>query len=232
MRYVKEYLETIRGNKLAYIFKENNLSQKDIDILVNNISTYFGYTKTKYFNSGAQGIIYSVNDESKVVKITADEKEAINASKLLNITTKYIVNYYDVRKVVSEKLNYADIYAIVLDKVIPCSIGGIERKILHYLEHTFSLRISTYLEVIEEKEEIYKNTISKFVSIYTESEIKKTLDGIFSILKECDKYNISFYELHGNNIGYKNNDLVFFDIGLDANFTSITSTKIKTIKVS
>jgi hypothetical protein len=48
---------------------------------INNIANQLGYGSTKYVGSGNFGLVYDVGD-GKLLKITTDRSEAINANKL------------------------------------------------------------------------------------------------------------------------------------------------------
>jgi hypothetical protein len=82
-----------------------------------------GYTTEEitYLGGEAWGQAFKVED--KVIKITADEKEYINASRLRKRYAKHLVNYYDAREIIipPDKIKnyYKHYYVLVMDLVTP-----------------------------------------------------------------------------------------------------------------
>lgn len=196
---IKEYIETSEG---VYINKH-----------INNIAKQLGYGSTKYVGSGNFGLVYDVGD-GKLLKITTDRSEAINANKLRQKPmTKHIINYYDVRRIKNPKDE--KYYSIVMDKVSPLNsdysfYSGIFKIFLNpdiSDKDTFDY-VFDYLERYKSEEEF-----DKLLSFYK----TKLQPQRQSILKEFKKYGVPVLDAHSNNVGFDiDGNFVFFDIGLQS----------------
>ena len=122
-RYVNFINEKLNSDER--IHSDINLSHDDVMIIANEL----GYSEIHKTGSGGFGSAYTVDDPTKILKITGDDSEAFNANFLRSRNTTHLVNYYDVRQIrkyVNPKYSllykYTSIhYAIVMDKVIKLS---------------------------------------------------------------------------------------------------------------
>jgi hypothetical protein len=83
---------------------------------VNTIADEYGFDtkKLKYLGSGAFGSAYRIG--KKVLKITSDHDEYMNANKLRRKSpTKYLINYYDARQIDQDGWYFA----LIMDYVKP-----------------------------------------------------------------------------------------------------------------
>jgi hypothetical protein len=180
---------------------------------IKNIANQLGYNSVRYVGQGNFGLAYDVGD-GKLLKITTDRSEAINANKLRQKPmTKHIINYYDVRRIKTPKDK--KYYSIVMDKVSPLNsdysfYSGIYKIFLNpdiSDKDTFDY-VFDYLERYKSEEEF--DELLSFYKTKLQSQRQ-------SILKEFKKYGVPVLDAHSNNVGFDiDGNFVFFDIGLQS----------------
>jgi len=199
----------------------NNSSQLEIRKIIDIILKYYGITfdetELSFLGSGTYGFAFLMkNPEIKdeiVLKITTDRDEYINALKIVNKNTKYIAYHYDARKVVgieyeskvkNIKENY---YVILLEKVKLLS-----KEILNDIDilSTFWRKNGrSSIDLVQ-----YLN-MNNFENITEEDAIKYLMD-FDNIQKESHKFGVPLIDIHSENLGIKDNHLIWFDVGIGA----------------
>lgn len=190
--------------------------------LAKRIAEDYGFDPEElvYLGSGSYGDAFKIGD--KVLKITSDREEYMNANKLRRKpVTKYLVNYYDARQIDDEGWYYALLMDYV-EPIKPDKIGIIRSAIVTF-EYNFD---KDYKSREDAKKHIEKNVnIPEDFKNKREEYIDIILQ-IYDIHKEGNKNNISVVDLHPGNIGVKDNHYVYYDIGIDY----IGSNKLKRLK--
>lgn len=217
--------------------------EKFDNYLIVKIADMYGLNdKIQYLDSGFFGDAYKVGD--KVIKITTDKEEYLNANKLrTKPITKYIINYYDAREIENSN-EKKQLYALLMDFVetpIKNEKWGIfdiigfynenfkytkEYKEIFIDSNTFNKKLDEYdkdlLEFIE------KSHYLILMSMPIE-EVKSFLRDINNMRLECKKLNIPLADLNSGNIGKKDGHLVYFDVGCE--YAGGYSKKLKSFSV-
>lgn len=218
------------------------------DSLINKILNEIGYNDFTFIDKGFYGIALDVGDD-KVVKITRDKSEALNANFLRKYNTKCLINYYDVRelkfndvnKYVDEHLIKSDyavfpqLYILVMDKVN--SLSRLDHIRFQFVNRYDLVKMDD-VKFVRWKENHMKNEIARYPHYYfvNDNERKEFIeredliiemkDKIKAIRKECYNLGLSGDDMHEDNVGWKEDGtLVFFDLGVNA-----TDRKNKTLK--
>lgn len=193
----------------------------DLD-LVDKVANKLGYRNPQYLASGSKGDAFGLTN-SMVLKITYDVEEAKVANKLKTKNTKYLANYYDVRRLIGADIEF-ETFSIVLER---CDLLDPEEvrifdKILdwfyfdQYQRNEVSLNdINVRITEIDFKPDFQK--------------VKKMFNDYYNILKEMKKYNIDSQDIHSGNLGFskRTGNLVYFDVGYNRNvdkFRPVTRT--------
>ena len=237
---IKEYLDTIYNQTAMYLV--DYLKGITIEEFTLKISELLGYKNIKYLDSGGMGIAYAVSDNTKILKITWDEWEAKNAFVLKNVNTYRIINYYDVRKLESNHIMDKSIklYVLISDRVKPLIKDSLEHKLINnMLDLNFDKKTQNYKNhffIRGSKNNSIQNVIDNIDFIKPDNADREKCISIvkeyFKMVEECIKYNIGFFDLHADNIGYGHDgQLVFFDVGNDSNFYDFDLNKIPVLNV-
>jgi hypothetical protein len=172
-----------------------------------------------------QKAVLNVGD-GKIVKLTIDKAEAMNANVLRQYNAKYIANYYDVREITFDgKSNAYQMYAIVMDRLIPLNDDemNIYKNLMHYNMDELNIDYSNVWEMPTE-DEIWKWNVDR-------ESLNDIFEGHNKIVKECKKLKIPADDLHYGNVAWiddilaKDRVLVGFDFGVYQ-----TDRKYKTLK--
>jgi len=186
------------------------------DLYLEKIAEFFGYydNDITFLGSGSYGNAYEIEGENKILKLTSDYDEYVNATTLLKKNTKYIINYYDARSLIGKgRMVIEDVeidveeydedylydwrfYAIILDKV--------------------DKPPKEYMEFIKKNSLCYKNIDKlEYLKNYGDNDIRYRflIDQTIELMKEAEKVGVNAYDLHMGNLGWKDNHLVYFDIG-------------------
>lgn len=173
-----------------------------------------------YLGGGAYGDAFKIGD--KVLKITSDWEEYMNANKLRRKSaTNYLVNYYDARQIDEEGWYYA----LIMDYVEPIkrNKAPIIRSAIQNFEYNFD---KDYKSREDAKKDIEKNVKIPKPFEKQREEYINTMLQIYDIHKEGKKFNIPIVDLHVGNIGIKDDHYVYYDIGIDY----IDSNNLKKLK--
>jgi len=163
--------------------------------------------KRTYLNHGEYGIAYSI-PEGYVEKITSDESEYFAALKIIQLQKEnggilpYVVNVHSIEQIQeeipSENNQYIpNLYRLILEKVIPINKSQIK---------FFNSNIYKILDGYDTKE--YDRDVN-----YTDPKINQFVKCMIVLAEKIKQYNVPQYDLKGENIGWRNNELVILDLG-------------------
>lgn len=162
-----------------------------------------------YLGSGSFGDAFKIGD--KVLKITSDFEEYMNANKLRRKpVTKYLVNYYDARQIDKEGWYYV----LIMDYVEPIKLNKIPivKSAINDFEYYFD---KNYKNRKEAEQDIKNNVIIPKTFEKRRKEYIDTMLQIYDIHAEGKKFNVPVLDLHTGNIGVKDDHYVYYDIGID-----------------
>ena len=199
-------------------YQIENINEKDF---INKILKSLKYKPVdKYYElgSGSMGKAYSI-DNNKVLKLTTDKSEAKGSNKLIGKKLKYMVNYYNVIKLTSNKIDLPpNLYVIIMDYV--------ETDFLYFQQmfDDFSSVLSKELGAnfmdqmkkdIKHKNdkalEYYKNIIDNHSNEDEGDNAMELYTFMIDLYTELNKYNLDFTDLHEGNMGIRNGEWVAFD---------------------
>jgi len=202
-----------------YLLKHNiSTIKKELDglnikkIVRNYANSLNLHGRIKTIGWGNFGIAFLIDD--KVIKLTKDLSEAHYAQKLLHKQFKHLPYYYDVKKInfKSKDLNLA---FICLEKLKMLSEN--DKKLLHKFKYFGNIHNFFNPNIILDVKKIEEE-----LSNYDETQKERMLFLITKLKEmsnEFHKYKINVSDFHENNIGWKDSNLAFFDMGI-SNFDS------------
>lgn len=190
--------------------------------LATAVAKKLGFPSCEYIASGERGTAYDVGN-GKVMKITADRSEYTEASK---IKGKHTVHFSDIYNIWALKNPHADIYVILKEKV---DVGNAAES---FIQHSKSELAQQW-----DKNDLYywtdcnhpfdffrqyglgrvdNETLKKVREII--SSISNSglwlIDQMIGLFDEKKKYGITSNDHGGtHNIGMKNGNLAFYDVG-------------------
>jgi hypothetical protein len=156
---------------------------------------------SKKLSSGDRGFAYLTND-NKVLKITKHVEE-VNFYKL-GISSKNIVKCYNLYY-----LNKFNCWVILMDYIIPLSKEDIQ------IFTNLFIKFLGFNDLYEGK---FTNKTKLKLKNFCEGEMiryKKAeliCYGLSKIYKICNGYNLNVDEVHADNLGWKNDEMVAFDL--------------------
>ncbi len=187
--------------------KDSYISTGNADIaldilndLMSKLSKRFGLdSKVKYFNAGAFGMAFIVDD--KIIKLTSSRSEAGVVKGLIGRKIPNTVNYYDIVYV-----KKYEIYAILMDRAdkIPKRVKPLIDQLCNYetLEEFRGFSLANF-------KDLAINTLSTNLS---NIELSNIYNDYKEMITSLDKNEISTDDLHSGNIGYLHGKLVHFDM--------------------
>lgn len=177
------------SKKIEPKFKELKSPVKTLKNVMKELRDEMGLEENiEYLDSGMWGMAFKVGN--KVIKLTSNREEVKVAKSLIGKKIPYIVNYY---KVVPVK-GYG-IWAILMDLIKPLSKK--EKSIFQIFEYCID-----WEDVIKEIEE----------SDYSKSYVKSLWEKYLELENGLDKSGIPKADMHSENIGWFDGNLVHFDI--------------------
>jgi hypothetical protein len=196
------------------------LGGDDIKDIVKDLSDKFGISRISYAGRGLNGIAF-VADGAKILKLTQDEDEIEGIQKIVGKEIPGIVNYYGY-----EYYPEYNIYGILMDKAKP--ISKTEKHIYttmffegaNYSDSDFW---DNYDDTDEDiREEFIEDLIDRLESPRPEDELPSFKINEYDLINYIDAYrellntlesnNVPTEDLHGGNIGRKDNKLIHFDV--------------------
>lgn len=173
-----------------------------IEKVLNKMNIEYDYKSINPLAEGGHGFVIDI-DHKSVLKITTDESEAYYANKLISIKEDNLINVYDVCEIKYD-YQYVKLYAIHMEK-LNLDVDDNVKNLFNYL---------------------HKNDISeldfKNNDIYAYKQWKNIIDA-------CNKHDLPIDDLHSKNIGYRNNNIVFFDISLLRDIKKFDMSNVKEV---
>lgn len=184
---------------------------KRLDDSLKKISKKFGLSDNiKYLDSGSFGMAFSCG--KYVIKLTSDEREVNQVNNLLGKTIPGCVKYYKIMF----NPDY-EIWAIMLDKVDDLTTNQIG--IINDI-HKFVYRKNRGSNV-ENLLYLLECDIDDFLEFYGITDkkdhkkfhiVEKTFNDLKDLIKKLSDNNVVMNDVHSGNLGYKNGEMIAFDI--------------------
>ena len=182
----------LRYNNLFYTRKDF------LEMLRQILAFYYDEFGIKFIGSGAEGDAFRVisKDQTKVLKITSNNKEALSVEKARKYNIPGLVDYYDVRKVIDSSDVYFDLYAILMESVEP--LNELEKTVWTFLRGYFfnfkEFEKTNYLMIpgakANYKQFLQTNSFERLKNVYnkykTNREIEKFGFGIPQVYNIAD----------------------------------------------
>jgi hypothetical protein len=180
----------------------------------------FDVKKVKYRKSGEFGMAFLADDD-KVIKLTSNKSEASNINQLIDKNVPGTIKYYDI--VYFRKF---DIYAILMERVEP--LKGEERKL-------YQIMFDAFENVVAPAPERYEECCVGYVMYetrrrYSKSDVEKCYKLLTELKTKLESSGVSTNDLHTGNMGWRNGELVHFDI-MSENTRQEDISKISRIKM-
>jgi hypothetical protein len=214
----KDFQKYITTNEPRGVGKIHQSIGDDLAQVIRTLKQDFGFKKIKYVGQGHFGMAFDVGN-NKVIKLTGNEDEIRGIRKVLGKDVPGVVHYYDIK-------HYPDsnVYAILMDKVK--SISKKEETIytvIYYemANHSNSDFWDKYDDE-DEREEFLEELIDRLESPrpedqlpsfkIDENDLVNYIDAYRELLMTLESNNVPTEDLHGENIGRKDNKLIHFDV--------------------
>lgn len=197
--------------------------------IINTLKQDFGFKKIKYVGEGHFGMAFDVGN-NKILKLTGNEDEVRGIKKVLGKDIPGVVHYYDVKHYPS-----SNVYAILMDKVKPLSKKEETiYTVIYYIgsrnsDSDFWDRYDNLKEVDYDNEEYHFTRDGLLDEIVDrlefpipedelpsfeidENDLVNYIDEYRELLTTLESNNVPTEDLHGGNIGRKDNKLIHFDV--------------------
>jgi len=184
---------------------------KKLDTSMKKIAKKFGLSDTiKYLDSGSFGMAFSCG--KYVIKLTSDRREINQVNKLLGKNVPGCTKYYKIMF----NPDY-EIWAIMLDKVDQLTNNqvGIINDIQSFLyQENNGTNASNLLYLLECE-------IDEFLTFYGIEDrkdhkkyhiVEKTFNDFKDLINKLCDNNVTMDDIHSGNLGYKNDEMIAFDI--------------------
>lgn len=172
------------------------LSHDAIDVISEiapRIARHLGEKYKSVLGKGSYGVAFEL-DSGRVMKITTNTQEALQAQKQRNKSFKHIVSAYDVRAIEhnSNEDRYDGLYVITMDRVH--ALNDMQQSIWNeFYSDLFDLSF------------IDDDVIRREMLAYSDGEESKFIDLIIdqrnSIVAELKKAQVDMLEAHEENVG-------------------------------
>lgn len=221
MRYIKEYVASypnISRDENRYWYLK----------MVEDVANFYYDDNVTFLGSGAFGDIFVFdNHPSKVIKITYEESEIGIVEKMRKLPElKHVMNYYDVRKIKSEKLG-SEYWVILMDRIIPLNNHKLKDYPSIYNSYDDFLKIDYRNKIkYNELKNKFENE-AKFDNFWNhmkfnkhfklkKDDIKNFVVQIQEAILELAKYKLLYLtDSHDGNCGFKlNGNFCFYDMML------------------
>jgi ribosomal protein S18 acetylase RimI-like enzyme len=215
------------------------VSNRTVNDLASKVSTKLGYGENPILIGGGEnGMAYSLSPQL-VLKITGDASEASASSKLKGREAKHLVKIYNVYKLTSNQFEGKDIYAIVLEKINTAAQGRIESMVNQMDDmiykaldekEDFDKIMLTYMMNPDYYEDVYHDVIEDIIGDHP--DLSTLYNQFLDLIDELRDHGINSGDfLTMDNLGYRGNDLVYFDIGA-ADRVDFGKRKVKTMAMA
>lgn len=187
--------------------------ESEFDWVAMEFSKKTPYKVTKFIGSGEHGDAYLTEDD-KVVKITTDKSEYDESRKLLNKKPIHLPIIYDCFTVESKRL-IRPLWIIVLEHL---EHNRKEQEYLfNHLEDAFEDDLGLNFMDELSSYQVDHNSTEEMIDLLNHLNITEDVvdyyGQIIDMIDEMKKYGIKSIDYGPNNFGFRNNTLVFFDLG-------------------
>ena len=201
------------------------LFNRKISIFLKNIDEKFGIKFKKFLVSSYYGFAF-LSKDNKTIKITTDKTEAIMAKKLMNNDFKHLPKVYNIYKINISNSNLA--YVIVKDHIL-------QNKDFINLLIELGSELKVFLKLFQKEENYnFPHNMNRLLSDLNDNSIKfeefqkfiiflkerkanvKVIwyfQQLYFIYNEIHKLGISSEDARPENLGLKNKNLIYLDIG-------------------
>ena len=198
-------------------------SKGNVKVFLDKLSNKLKIKIGKNIGSGWFGYAYALPG-NKVLKLTADGTEYLNAKKLIGEKWNHIVNVYGAYAL---KEPYDGVYAIIMERIKqPPNLGAMMDNLLKHINiitnkpnkfnkdgsySYFSEIIYQYGEgkISDEQINYYKSELKEI-----DPKLEKLFTQVLSMAAELSANDITaIQDIHGDNVGIKNGKLALLDIG-------------------
>jgi hypothetical protein len=179
-------------------------------LFAKKVSEKLNLPEPKYLAEGFFGLAFII-DNKRILKITTDQSEALNAKKIIGKSNNFITNIFDVRGFTFNNENY---YVIILEKVKTDFdyINGVIENLINWFSENYEKDFVSWLTEgefpdLEKLEiELYNDNKKLYKFFVNFVELKKEL--LLNNIKSSDFMNAT-------NLGFRGKDIVAFDLGID-----------------
>jgi len=199
-------LKLIKGNSLN---ESSESREEQFKIFAKKVAKKMGIPEPQYLDSGFFGSAFII-DNDRILKITTDKSEALNANKIKNKTTHFIAKVFDVR---GFKFNDKEYFFIILEKVKTDFefLYGIIENLISWFDENYDEDFVTYISEGEFKD--LKQLENK---LYNDNkQLYNFFTNFVELKKELMKYNITSADfINASNLGFRGKRVVAFDLGI------------------
>ncbi len=235
----KEF-ETFKSDiekKDTFLVGHGQLYNRSIESYLKAITDKLGVIPDKFIGRGSSGYAFLTTD-GKVLKITTDISEIIEAKKYFRKDVNHLPKIYNIYKIQVGKYENKEIYCILKEYILQnerfIELLDSAKTELNYQLKKFSrhLRLSPQTHKGVDNQNFPNSMYSLLTKIndnsVRESNIQLFLQylkkeskpitywfalQIISLNKELEKFNIMSRDFTPNNMGIKNKKLIFLDVG-------------------
>ena len=201
------------------ILKKNKMNLESCLSIVSDNLIQFGISEeeTKYslIGAGQYGVAFRFHD--KVLKITTSKKEFDTCSNLVELDLMGVVKYY-----VSFQFSNLPIWIIIQDRLK--KLPKIEKDVYTTLYYMGANDINNKNFEYGSKENLFRELKKRILNPLKEDEISSYeipskqlrvyFDKYFDLVDKLNIEKVSTDDLHGENIGLRDGELVHFDVML------------------
>lgn len=194
---------------MKYIKLFENYESELFDHTINDIKKILDLRKTKYIDvthiaSGSYGSAFDLGN-NLVLKITTMKSEVYYARKLIGIDSKYLIDVKDCFFHTYSDMGYNIKIGFIIEEKLNMNKGNIFKRFVDILYRYDSPKSKDIPD---------KEFIEYFNSYNFETETLLKYRFYYNeIIQECKKYDLPIDDLRGDNIGFRNDTPVLFDIG-------------------
>jgi predicted metal-dependent HD superfamily phosphohydrolase len=206
---IKKGNEILNKPMIVENLNESNSRQEKFTTFANKVAEKMGIDSINYLDSGFFGSAFDIG-ENKILKITTDKSEALNAKKIKGKDTHFIAKVYDVRGFKFEGVEY---YFIILEKVQTDFeyLNGIIENLISWFDENND---EDFIDFITGSK--FENLKEIEVDLYNDNkQLYNYFTNFVELKKELIKYNITSSDfINGTNLGFRGKRIVAFDLGI------------------
>jgi GNAT superfamily N-acetyltransferase len=192
------------------------------DAIANHVKDQLEFQSVNFFDCGSFGCVYDVNSGQFLMKVTPDKQEAINSQKIMRNPDPNFAQIYGVYKIKyrgKKQYHRTGEKYIILQERIPEQIDvsvilSLADKIEEYLETSIQQFFIDYKNNFKYIEDVYGDYIYKEFQEKLTPQEKRLFNGMMKIATKTRELGLSTVDfINAGNLGWKNNELMFFDLG-------------------